>query len=262
MGINREQKTRQSPIYCIGDSHVSFFSGIDWIQPLWPEKSDDVYPFFKSIRLGAVLAYNLCKTGTRWRGRERLFEFLKIKNPADGKIMLSFGEIDCRAHLVKQATLQHRSIDSVVRECVERYFSVVREVKDKGYDVLIWNAIPSTRHDKIPDIEAPVYGTCLERNYATRVFNEYVQELCSVAGIRFLSVFDELVNEEGLTRTEYYLDAVHLSQKAMSIALEKIKELVPEINFAVSLGSQIKQPIYSAKKRVVSKIQRTIWGEE
>ena len=59
-------------IYCIGDSHVSFFSGKDAIVPCWPFPSEDMIPFFRTFRLGPVLAYNLVKVGTKTRGREAL----------------------------------------------------------------------------------------------------------------------------------------------------------------------------------------------
>ena len=144
--------------------------------------------------------------------------------------MLCFGEIDCRAHLLKEAELQKREVDSVVKECVERYFSVILEIQHLGYEVLVWNVIPSSRHDSIPNREFPVYGTCLDRNQVTRLFNSYLNDLCSSGGAKFISIFDELVDERGLTRPEYYFDYIHLSQKAMPFALAKVKEIVGDLD--------------------------------
>ena len=92
-----------NPIYCVGDSHVSFFSGVNLIQPLFPEKSIDYYPYFKTARLGPALAYNLCEEGTQSLGREKLFDFLQKRHVSDC-ILLSFGEIDCRAHIANKHT--------------------------------------------------------------------------------------------------------------------------------------------------------------
>lgn len=227
----------RGPIYCIGDSHVNFFSGQNKINGLWPNPSNDILPYFRTFRLGAVLAYNLCEYGTRKKGRELLFVLLDRDVPIQArtippqsKLLLCFGEIDCRAHLLKQAELQKRDIPSVVEECVERYFSVICEIQQLGYEVFVWNVIPSSRYNSIPNKEFPVYRTCLERNHVTQLFNNYLKDLCSSAGAKFISIFDELIDEHGLTRTEYYFDYIHLSQKAISFALAKIEEIVGDLN--------------------------------
>jgi hypothetical protein len=234
------------PIYCIGDSHVDFFSGQNKVQPIWPEPSNDILPYFRTYRLGAVLAFSLCEYGTRQKGRELIYVLLDRDVPLpdreispESKTLLCFGEIDCRAHLLRQAELQKRDIASVVEECVERYFSVILEIQQLGYEVLVWNAIPSSRHDHIPNKEFPAYGTCLERNRVTRLFNSYLSDLCSSSDAKFISIFDDLVDSQGLTRMEYYSDQVHLSQKAMPLALTKIEEMVGDLN-AIKKGSLLK----------------------
>ena len=44
-------------IYCIGDSHASFFGGIDKMQPIWPEKSNNIL----QISFNASAKANLIK---------------------------------------------------------------------------------------------------------------------------------------------------------------------------------------------------------
>ena len=77
-------------------------------------------------------------------------------------------------------------------ECVERYFSVILDIKMMGFELLIWNAIPSTTALTIPDIKDPVFGTCLERNHAARLFNDFLNQRCLKSGIKFISVFDKI----------------------------------------------------------------------
>lgn len=225
------------PIYCIGDSHVDFFSGQDEIQPLWPKPSNDLLPYFKTFRLGAVLAYNLCEYGAGLKGREALFLLLDRRIPAayreippGSKVLLCFGEIDCRAHLLKQAELQKKPIESVVEECVKRYFGVIMEIQQLGYEVMVWNAVPSSRYDSIPNKEFPAHGTSLKRNQVTKLFNDYLSDRCCSGDAAFITIFDDLVDEQGLTRMEYYFDYVHLSQKAMPLALSKLTEIVGDLN--------------------------------
>ena len=221
--LTRDTTSEKCIIYCIGDSHVSFFAGRDTIQPLWPARSEDSIPFFRSFRLGPVLAYNLCKTGTTTKGREALLDVLKAI-PGGSTVLLCFGEIDCRAHMLKQSIQQRRSLENIVSECVDRYFGVVQEIRSMGYQPVVWNAIPSTTRDDMHSlVNFPVYGTCLERNHITRLFNQYLSTLTESEGIKFISIFDELVNEHGLTRTEYYQqERIHLSQKAMPLTIQKL----------------------------------------
>ena len=118
-------------IYCIGDSHASFFSGYDRIPLGWPNKFINKFSFLKSYRLGPVLAYNLCNFNTRSKGREKLLYILTHFIPLGSKVLFCFGEIDCRAHLFKQSEIQKRDIHEIIRECVDRYFSVIKDTKKK-----------------------------------------------------------------------------------------------------------------------------------
>src|SRR5688572_14786627 len=104
--------------HVIGDSHVSLFSGKDQIVPTWNEPHEDLLPQFRTYRLGAMLAYNLATE--RHEGRDKLFACIKTL-PKNSKVLLCFGEIDCRAHLVKQARAQEKTLDDVARECAGRY---------------------------------------------------------------------------------------------------------------------------------------------
>lgn len=208
-------------IHCIGDSHSSFFSGQDMIQPIYPERSQDSLPFFRSYRLGSVLAYNLCEYGTREQGREKIFHLLDNCIPKGEKVMLCFGEIDCRFHLLRQAQVQNRHLEELVNECVDRYYSVICEIKEKGYSVMVWNAIPSAvEKNSINNEEYPFYGSMFDRNQAARLFNEYLSSRILNTDIIMIDIFNSLVTHEGLTKTEYFFDGIHLSQKAMPFVIK------------------------------------------
>lgn len=43
-------------------------------------------------------------------------------------VMLIFGEIDCRAHVLKQAKVRGVAVSEVQEELLDSYFSVVAEV--------------------------------------------------------------------------------------------------------------------------------------
>jgi hypothetical protein len=218
-------------LYCIGDSHASFFSGEDRIQPDCPDSAKSCISLFRVLKIGSPLAYNLSRGGTRTRGRESLFNVLESSVPANSNVMLIFGEIDCRAHVIKQSQFRNVPLAEVICDLLQEYFSVVQEVVAMGHSVVVYNAVPSrikapTKSSQDPDYVA--VGSCLQRNAATRLFNQGLAAHCEKSGINFLSTFDALVDANGLTNTWYYFDTIHLSQRAMPIALNALREMFPE----------------------------------
>ena len=202
-------------IHVVGDSHVMVFSGKEHI----PDEVDDrgFLPFFRTYRLGPYTAYNAVKL------RSPIESIIRDNVGPDDSVMLCFGEIDCRAHLIKQSEIQGRSLEDVVAECVGRYAQLF-DLKEKyGLGLLVWNVPASSRED-IEHGEYSTYGTCAQRNEATRLFNKILGEECKNRGVVLVSIFDELVDEDGLTRAEYYADSIHLSQRAMPVMLDAFRK--------------------------------------
>jgi hypothetical protein len=253
------------PIYCIGDSHVSFFAGENTIQPNWPEAAEDILPFFRTFRLGAVLAYNLGCTRTTMRGYEKLWAILDTTISVGSDVLLCFGEIDCRAHLLKQSHRQNRPITSIVKECVERYVNVLTQVQNAGYQVIAWGPTPSS--NEIISGNYPTYGTTDERNTVTALFNQDLSVACSAHGLRFATIFDRLVTENLQSRSDYYLDTIHISQRAMPLAIEALQAIMPEYPFATFDFSQpyyklshsrIERPAVRAKSSGVRRMKKVL----
>lgn len=218
-------------IHCIGDSHVSFFAGQDTIQPEWPQRSNDLLSCFETHHLGPALAYNLPRPGTQTRGRERLFEVLEQAVPPGARVLLCFGEIDCRAHVWKQAAQHGKAMAAVVADCLEHYFQVVREVQARGFPVVIYNAVPSaiTRRGKSRRTdEYAAVGDVWQRNAAIRAFNEGARQRCAAGNATFLDFGAELLNARGLPIQWYFFDTIHLSQRAMPLALRALARRLPE----------------------------------
>ncbi len=180
-----------------------------------------------------MLAYNLCEFNTTMRGREKLLQLLEQLQPGS-HVMFCFGEIDCRAHIILQSQKQNKPADEIVKKAVERYFSVIRDVREQGFNPLIWNVVPSAPTDINSKIVVPpqylFHGTSEERNRVTRHFNTYLQDLAESEDIFFLNVFDHFINEDGSVKLEYYCDEIHLGQQAMPIALKGLKKYMNNFN--------------------------------
>lgn len=215
-------------IHCVGDSHANFFSGFDEMQPEWPAQNvKNRLSFLRSYRIGPVLAYKLCEYGTTSMGREKLELLLNTLQPGS-HLLFCFGEIDCRAHVLLQSKKQDRSPEAVVDDVVARYLSVIKEVAGSGFLPLIWNVIPSAPTGINDRITVPpqylFHGSCEERNEITRVFNQRLKKGALENNIPFLDIFDQLLSADGTVDRSYYSDEIHLSQKAMPMALKALAQ--------------------------------------
>jgi len=237
-------------IYVIGDSHSIFFGGTDKCNPYSPSyfpwnPSRKSIAKFRVYHVGPALAYNLCKTNTTVRGRETILRLLDTVIVAGSRILLAFGEIDCRYLIFKAAKKLNIPVEQVMEHCIQRYISAAKEIKARGHDVMIWGVVASridmTDADKLTLQRANAlymggirvtleidetfqFGTCAERNILTRQFNDRLEELLADEGIRFASIFEQLVDYANETKDELYLsDNVHLSQKVMPAAIEAIE---------------------------------------
>ena len=223
--------SRAASIHCIGDSHASFFSGREKMQPEWPKRSDDRWQYFRSYRLGPTLAYNLCRSGASSRGREKLLDVLQRRVRPGNRVLLCFGEIDCRAHLIRQSHARGVPADELARECVDRYFQVVEEIEAMGFRAMVWNVVPPTTL-MIDEGAFPVAGSFDERMAVTRRFNASLFQRCDQVGIPFVSIFEALLGADGAPDHSWFLDRVHLGPQAIALAVDALAPICPEIDFS------------------------------
>lgn len=215
-------------LHCIGDSHASFFSGEERMQPSWPRRSRDRIRGLRGYRVGPALAYNLVREGTTTRGRERVREILSTL-PHGSHVMLCFGEIDCRAHLSRQAARQDRPVGELVDDCVERYLAAGAEIAAMGFAVSYWQVPPPSLHAE-PGGEFPIEGSFEQRLAITRAFNQTLASGAARHGHGMISVFDHLTDASGTPLPHYFLDGIHLSQHAMPVALAALREAFPDLD--------------------------------
>ena len=208
-------------LICLGDSHSSVFSFEERIVSQWPKKDFKIFSKFKPIRIGPATAYNLeSKVALLKKVLNRTLYF---KN---SYVLFCFGEVDIRAHLIKQAELQNKQIDIIIKECVDRYINAINKVKPiRKINKAVFAPIASWSEEK--PYEGPSFGTNLDRNNVTKKFNEYLEVKCNENKFVFISIFKEMLNNDRTTNS-IYLDnfgtGIHLNQKSMPLILKKLKE--------------------------------------
>lgn len=206
--------------FVLGDSHSNFFGGVESIQnhKLFQgvDTSPNLIPFFSTFHIGPGTAFGLGREEGRVQARKKASEIIDRQLiPPGSLILLSFGEIDCRAHVLRESSRQQRSVEDITSDAIENYMCFAEWLVQKGFKIGCWAAIASIKCAAQEDGDFPVYGTEIERNRVTRIFNQQLERECRLRGFLFCSIFEELLDDQMETRSEYIsLDNCHLSQRA------------------------------------------------
>lgn len=139
-------------------------------------------------------------------------------------VMLIVGEIDCRWHLPKKVIIQNRTPEDVVQECIDEFFPAFLDLQESGYNVVGWGGHPSTTRGHSDDPDNPIYGDCLFRNKISLLWNDLLYNRCQEHGMKFVSIIRDLINDDGLTKMEYFLDDYHLKASVLPLVIEKCKQ--------------------------------------
>ena len=215
-------------IYVIGDSHTHFFSGGNEFLcnalPFIPGVCVP-YSYFENVtifHIGPCLAYNIGKYNTSSRGREKI-DLLRAMGllPKGARVVCCFGEIDIRVYLLKQAEKLGIGYREEADMIVDEYVAYLMELSN-DYDVYAWGPVAQTSGEGYGDQNYPIFGSEKDRNMATECFNSRLSEICRQHGIGFVSIFDRLIDEEYLTRNEYFRDPVHLNSSAWRFAKSRL----------------------------------------
>jgi hypothetical protein len=213
-------------IHFIGDSHAGFFAGQDAMQPLWPTPGARNLHGMAAYRLGPFLAHSVCNPRHRVR---KLIEGILAGLYAPNRVLLGFGEIDCRRHIVPIAKEKGWTIARMAHEVALRYAETAAWLRDQtgiggeerggeggggGVEFGIWGVTP-TAGGEVKNTRYWPSGSWEERSEATREFNAGLARACAGLGLMFASICDEVVHPDGTLRTEYFMDDIHLGQAAV-----------------------------------------------
>jgi len=198
-------------IYCIGDSHVSFFSGSDKMIRTYPFVGRSKY--FTCARLSPMTAHNSMNYA-----EVILLVSSKINVRSSDYVLLPLGETDCRAEFFPIKQLVGDGIHNAISETVDRYVKTILYLGNTR-NILVWGVHGAGK--------SPGYGkgSQEERNIIIREFNEKLSTLCDENNIPFICIFDDMV--DGNITKDGWLDAdnIHLGQTSMPFVIEKFKEL-------------------------------------
>lgn len=205
-------------IHVIGDSHVCAFRNVD-APPLNPNESQrSRCARFTVHHRGPELAYTLSS-----RTDEVAAQIRRVCAPED-KVLLVWGEIDVRCHLVKQALVQKTSVEDQVVRCVLKYVGALIEVTQRAKLPRLWVLGPTPNPPgDIPGVWGST-GTSAERAGACREFHTLLRGHLGAVGIAVVSALPALTMLSGECDPKYMLDVCHLNQVGHAHVLRACEE--------------------------------------
>ena len=202
-------------ILVIGDSHTNaFMSELSQVTGGYMVEEDNWikharYDMYLR-RLGPKLAYTLI---------DYLDDFTNALNVIDAKpddaLILSFGEIDCRAHIRNRVAPDFSDVDAVIQKCVDRYAEGIDIIKRKYRNVFVWNATPPRADEPYKEMY-PYYGTYEERVVMVKKFNETL--------VRKFGEDRTLVKQvhgRHFTQNQCYMDHIHVDPIAVQMYVNR-----------------------------------------
>jgi hypothetical protein len=244
-----------------GDSHSVIWGGRLVIAD---ECHESRFPLVRTHHLGAALAYNLVgedgKVG-KW-GRE-ILSLLETCNSPVSAVMLCFGEIDIRTQVIKRAIHANISIDESVNIIIDRYMIFVDILRKKiSAPIFLWGAVASAKDFGPPDAAYPQCGSELERNAATKAFNDCLAlHAKSRGGVYFFSIFEKMKSLDFLTKQGSLVDTIHIGYELLEAAIDQFNRIVRENQLGLPDFFDISGALRQ-KKAAVKKIASTICANQ
>jgi len=160
---------------------------------------------------------------------------------ADNYIIFSFGEIDIRSHISKacilNSILDEEKMKVEVNSVISEYMKLIDKAVELTHNkVIIYLPIASGLNLRT-DINAyPWYGTNIQRNIITQNFNNKLIQLLNSKSIRYISLFEDMIDENLNTKDECLIDEstnntnkVHLS----NVMIEPLKNKLQKIGIII-----------------------------
>ena len=233
--LGREVPEGIEPLTCIGDSNTMFFAGAERLRfvryrrsafwkPHWINRGLDLLPCFRVFHVGPATAWKAGDLGSSTRSREKIEILLKKDLKPGAKLLMSFGEIDCRIHMAK-AVQAGGKIEDVVEKTAAKFVKLPAAIKARGFQHAIWappQIIP--KDEKLSCPAFPFVGSWELRRDITYAYIERLKAHCAEHGIPCLSLAGLYHPRMEKAERSLFHDGTHLSQRLMPLALAELQK--------------------------------------
>ena len=137
-------------------------------------------------------------------------------------LFFSYGEPDIRCHIGFK-----NNINENIKIVISNYIQFLLKIKKIYKNIGVYAPIASGLNNGLQGSNrCPSFKNSYERNKITILFNEELKKQCEKNDILFKSIYKELLNDNNTTKSEYYIDGIHLSFKALKLLENEFNDLL------------------------------------
>jgi hypothetical protein len=192
------------------------------------------FPAVKSHYVGPALSHDLLEDdGSPGKWGKKIFSLLPTFSSKATAVMLTFGGVDIRTRICKQAVLSKESLSDIVSKSVDRYLAFVALLREKTpLPIFLWGLLASPADfSESWNPEFPNDASEVERNIATLLFNDCLRERSkALKGVYFFGIAEETVDVFFQTKQNLFKDDVHLGPETFGKAISSFRDIVKENN--------------------------------
>lgn len=196
-------QTQNNIIYHIGESHCLSFAhkNINF-----ENKNHIIKPM---IIIGAK-AWHLQSDKTN--SYKAFFENYLYSLKEGSKIILSFGEIDCRADegIIRHHLKTKKSLEKIVEETVEGYINYAESHLNKMKRVYM--GIPAPVVDTSKSLHDPLISLRIQ---TVKLFNEQLKKIADTNNLQVVDVYKITADKNGLSNMKHMCDSFHLDPSSL-----------------------------------------------
>lgn len=141
--------------------------------------------------------------------------------PAGSKVVLGFGEIDCRYNegIYIYCQKSDKSYQEVIDSMVGQYIKTMREIADAYQIEIILYGVPAPHQYYVGMLEEEQ-----QKEFTSLIayFNQQLATCCKESELAFLDVYNLTLGEHQMSSLQYHIDGIHMSPKAVPELFEKL----------------------------------------
>ncbi len=230
-----EPKCPVEPVYVLGDSHTLFFAGEDGMnqvkhrrvgfwRPRYITRGLDLLPCFHTRHLGPATAWRAFDYGSSTRSREKIDALVRHEFKPGDRVLLFFGEIDCRCHIPKIA-LAGNLIAPGVHKTVERFLELMKHLKSRDLQVAVWGPAMVINSDQtVVGNPLPTIGSYELRATVIQAYCHELGQGCASLKIPCVCLAGTYHEWNKPAAPQFFADGFHLSQCLMPDVLRVLRD--------------------------------------
>jgi Tfp pilus assembly protein PilF len=208
---NQNQKQNQNKIYFISESHGFSPCGATI------EYQGGAYQVRSLFMLGAKIFHLINEQQNKHKASlVHLLEGL----PNKSKVVLGFGEIDCRHNegIFMHCLKTGQDFNHVINEMVEQYLAMLQQLVQPNELELIIYGVPAPHPFNFSGLEL-----ALQEQFKAVIayLNDCLRNRCQQLDIAFLDVY-KITNHDGVSNLIYHIDEIHVKPEAIKILFNNI----------------------------------------